>query len=47
MSFKVSYLSDSMLKRLGACFADINYSYCGSVHSVPGSEISKITDLAE
>ena len=36
-----------MLKRLGASFADLNYSYCGSVHSVPGSEISKITELAE
>jgi len=42
MSLKVSYLSDSMLKRLGVTFADFHYIYYAAVHSVPGSEVNKI-----
>jgi len=47
MSFKISHLSDSMLKRLGATFGGLYYRYSGDIHAVPGSEISKIKDLAE
>ena len=46
MSFKISHLSDSMLKCLGATFGGLYYRYSGDIHAVPGSEISN-KDLAE
>jgi len=47
MSFKVKFLSDSMWKRLDATFAYVGYASYDSVHSVPGAQINKMTDLAE
>ena len=47
MSLKVSYLSDSMLKHLDSTFAKLGHIPHGSIHSVPGSEISKISELAQ
>ena len=47
MSLKVSYLSDSMLKHLDSTFAKLGHIPHGNIHSVPGSEISKISELAQ
>ena len=48
MSFRVTFLSDSMWKRLDATFAlYVDYTLYDGVHSVPGAQISKMTDLAE
>jgi len=46
MSFKVKFLSDSVWKRLDATFAYVGYASYDSVHSVPGAQINKMTDLA-
>jgi len=47
MSFKVKFLSDSVWKRLDATFAYVGYASYDSVHSVPGAQINKMTDLAK
>jgi len=47
MSLSVTFLSDSMWRRLQSTFDDISYSEYDSVHFVPGCEIAKMSELAE
>ena len=45
--FRVQYFSDSMLKHLDSAFKDIGYAGPVNMTCVPGSEISKVPELAK